>query len=396
MSLRRFAQANNAANTPGTPISLSPRPNGAAYTPVTPRPRVSYVQSPSSTPSISSSTPFDWDAARSRRPPPYASPLSAKRKSRMSTVPDGLRPLPKKVVKKKGIFEKITALPSQIMFEISLFPHNVPMPAPKTTGWLIGSSMHLLHLCLRVSQIRATADSDIGWEDLYWERSQQSWFDWTVPMTGVLLVASTLNAMHLFTQSKTYRLHRRTKADPVSSPHTTFVTSPARARPLSSDEPSEMASFQTRILRVIKVVIIFLWTCFISFWKFLLGISTPTPSSSSPARGAPADQIQQLEVWTPGELERILLSVYSPVHALIWMSTGPTNWMLMTAVMGAVGVQTSLLIQSYEGLVKDRAILAAEVMHEYNEGFVYPRMNVVKKDVAVMTHQSEMINIWED
>lgn len=187
-------------------------------------------------------------------------------------------------------------------------------------------------------------------------------------MTGVLLAASTLNAMHLFTQSKTYRLHRRTKADPVSSPRTTFVTSPARARALSSDEPSKMASFKTRILRVIKVIIIFLWTCFISFWKFLLGISTPTPSSSSPARGAPADQIQQLEVWTPGELERVLLSIYSPVHALIWMSTGPTNWILMTAVMCAVGVQTSLLVQAYEGLVKDRAILAAEVMHEYNEG----------------------------
>lgn len=70
----------------------------------------------------------------------------------------------------------------------------------------------------------------------------------------------------------------------------------------------------------------------------------------------------------------MLLSVYSPVHALIWMSTGPTNWMLMTAVMGAVGVQTSLLIQAYEGLVKDRAILAAEVMHEYNEGVSYHRV----------------------
>ncbi|OJA08142.1 hypothetical protein AZE42_04158 [Rhizopogon vesiculosus] len=394
MSLRRFAQANNAANVPGSPHSPAPRVTGSTQTPVTPRNRVSYVHSPSATPSISSSTPFDWDAVRSRRPPPYASPLSAKRKSRTSTIPDGVRPAPKKVVKKKSVVERITSLPSEIMFEISLFPHNLPMPPPRTSGWLIGSAMHLLHLVLRVSQVRATADSDIGWEDLYWERSQQSWFDWTIPMTGVLLAASMLNAMHLFTQSKTYRLHRRTKADPVSSPHTTFVTSPARMR--TPDEPSPMVSFKTRILRVVKAVLLFLWNCFISFWKFLLGISTATPSSSSPARGAPADQIQQLEVWTPGELERVLFSVYSPVHALIWMSTGPTNWILMTAVMGAVGVQTSLLVQAYEALLKDRAILAAEVMHEYNEGFVYPRINTVKKDAAVMTHQSEMVNVWED
>jgi hypothetical protein len=114
MSLRRFAQANNAANVPGSPHSPSPRVSGGTQTPVTPRNRVSYVHSPSLTPSISSSTPFDWDAARSRRPPPYASPLSAKRKSRTSTLPDGVRPAPKKLVKKKGMVERL------VIFVLSL------------------------------------------------------------------------------------------------------------------------------------------------------------------------------------------------------------------------------------------------------------------------------------
>jgi len=106
MSLRRFAQANNAANVPGSPHSPSPRVTGGTQTPITPRNRVSYVHSPSSTPSISSSVPFDWDAARSMRPPPYASPLSAKRKSRTSAIPDGVRSAPKKVVKKKSMVER--------------------------------------------------------------------------------------------------------------------------------------------------------------------------------------------------------------------------------------------------------------------------------------------------
>ncbi|KAG1718425.1 uncharacterized protein EDB91DRAFT_1173566, partial [Suillus paluster] len=240
-----------------------------------------------------------------------------------------------------------------------IIPHNLPMPAPKTTGWLIGSTMHLLHLCL--------PDSDIGWEDLYWERSQQSWFDWTIPMTGVLLVTSILNAMHLFTQSKTYRLHRRTKGDPVSSPHTTFVTSPVRVRP---DEPSPIASFKTRILRVIKAVILFLWNCFyflleIPAWYLHCHTFIVLTCPRCPCR-------------SDSTLEHLF-----PCSCSYLDSTGPTNWILMTAVMGAVGVQTSLLVQAYEGLVKDRAILAAEVMHEYNEGFVYPRMNT-------------MVNVWED
>lgn len=38
--------------------------------------------------------------------------------------------------------------------------------------------MHLLHFCVRVARVRATSESDLGWEDLYWERTQQSWFDW--------------------------------------------------------------------------------------------------------------------------------------------------------------------------------------------------------------------------
>jgi len=72
------------------------------------------------------------------------------------------------------------------------------------------------------------------------------------------------------------------------------------------------------------------------------------------------------------------------------------------------------LTRSYEVLVKDKEIIAAEVMHEYNEGvcfiillpvpsidteilqFVYPRVNPIRKDVAVMTHQAETVNVWED
>jgi len=72
-------------------------------------------------------------------------------------------------------------------------------------------------------------------------------------------------------------------------------------------------------------------------------------------------------VWTPGEFERLLMTLYSPVHAVLWICTDGTNWVLMCAVMVVVGVQMGALSEAYEGLVKDRAILAAEVMHEYNE-----------------------------
>lgn len=349
-----------------------------------------YVNSPSMTPSISSTIPFDWEAARSRRPPPYGTPFNGKRKARMSNV-GTVAATPKRIVRKKGFIERMRDIPSRIMFEVSLFPNNIPLPAPQTSAWLIGMSMHFLHFCVRVARIRATSESDIGWEDLYWERSQQSWFDWTVPTTGILLIASTLNAMHLFTQTRTYRLHMRTRADPVSSPHSTFVPSPQRQPPMMQDDEVPRSTFMQRILGLIGSMILILWRAFVCVVRFLLGLSSVSPSTSAPPRGAPAEQIQQLEVWTPGELERTLFSIYSPAHAVLWICTDGTNWVLMCALMAIFGVQIGALVQSYEALVKDRAILAAEVMHEYNEGFVYPRINPVRRDVAVMTHQAEMV-----
>lgn len=271
------------------------------------------------------------------------------------------------------------------MFEIALFPHNVPLPAPKTSAWLIGTLMHTLHFFVRVSQVRATSDSDLGWEDLYWERNQQSWFDWvssvsalrvvcsralvqTVPTTCILLIGSTLNALHLFSQTRTYQLHRRSRADPVNSAHTTFVPSPRRDTQVDSGVGVPRSTFAGRIGGLLRYMLRVLWRIVVSVVRFLLGLSLASPSTSSPPQGAPAEAVQQLEIWTPGELERTLLGVYSPVHALLWMCTGSTNWVLMCVVMCVVGVQTGTLIEAYEGLVKDKAILAAEVMHEYNEG----------------------------
>jgi hypothetical protein len=71
------------------------------------------------------------------------------------------------------------------------------------------------------------------------------------------------------------------------------------------------------------------------------------------------------------------------------------------------------MTRSYEMLNKDKEIIATEVLNEYNQGvgmfctffcaslitslqFVYPRILPIRKDVAVMTHQSEVVNVWEE
>lgn len=73
---------------------------------------------------------------------------------------------------------RIMDLPSAIAFEIALFPHNVPLPAPQTSARLSAGVLHLFHLLVRISQLRRIPDSDLGWEDMYREEEGHPWFDW--------------------------------------------------------------------------------------------------------------------------------------------------------------------------------------------------------------------------
>ena len=113
MALRRLAQTNNATTNTHSPRSpnLSSATNSPASSPGLPSTPVSRVslghyRSPASTPSISSSIPFDWEAARSRRPPPYPTQLQNKRKSTGVGESVAATPVKRAVIRKKGIIER--------------------------------------------------------------------------------------------------------------------------------------------------------------------------------------------------------------------------------------------------------------------------------------------------
>ena len=48
-------------------------------------------------------------------------------------------------------------------------------------------------------------------------------------------------------------------------------------------------------------------------------------------------------VWFPGEFELRLFSVYSPAHALLWVGTTSSNWMIMFILHIIVWKQVSLI-----------------------------------------------------
>jgi len=63
----------------------------------------------------------------------------------------------------------------------------------------------------------------------------------------------------------------------------------------------------------------------------------------------------------------------------------------MAAVMVGVSFQVHALTTTYEALLKDRTIIAAEVLHEYDEKYVSPRLHPVRRDACVMTNEAEIV-----
>jgi hypothetical protein len=116
MDLRRLAQANAMASPtrrlshPSTTTNYASTSLSPAPSPTTSRTRASYpiTRSPLESPSISASLPFDWEAARGLRSPPY-SPLGPKRRgARKSGIdsPNGMAAPTKRAVRKKSLYER--------------------------------------------------------------------------------------------------------------------------------------------------------------------------------------------------------------------------------------------------------------------------------------------------
>lgn len=146
-----------------------------------------------------------------------------------------------------------------------------------------------------------------------------------------LIVASIVNAFYLFTRTKLYHLSLAT--EPIGSPHAKFVK--REPTPLATEKPSSSP------VVIVLVILKHVWRAFMVSIRFLLNMSPPKDRQTSASRG---ERVQQLEVWTPADLELALFPIYSPVHALLWMALTSANWMIMACIMFLTGVQVCLSI----------------------------------------------------
>ena len=227
------------------------------------------------------------------------------------------------------------------MFQIEMLPETLSLPSSKTSARLAGGLLNLVHLCVCISRIRKVPESATGWEEMYMEADEQSWFDWvrpivlqfsslgisddqrsalqTFPAQILLISVAVLNSIYLFSRTRIYDLNLQ-PSNLVNSPNAKFVATVANPPPPPS-------------------LLVRLWKAFVTFWRFLLNISATT------AKNTPKmSRVQQLEIWHPADFEKELFLVYSPASFLMWTVTNGSNWIWMLMLMPLVWVQVSVFI----------------------------------------------------
>ncbi|KAG8957234.1 hypothetical protein FRC03_010355 [Tulasnella sp. 419] len=341
--------------------------------------------------SLSASAPFDWRAARGERPPPYGplnpigAPLigaAARKRGRASAAVNGERK--ERVVRKAGIWERISNYPSQLWFDITMIPQNLSLPPPNFLGRCAGGACHVLHIMVlyfgggsfddQEYHIDVNQGSTVDAINNAILMESESWWTWSGLLAWLLFIGCMANAAYVFTKFKPYHLHLR--KDPINSPNATVIATDLNL------EQREKPPFTQRAVRFTRQVVV-------RSFRFLIG-SAPVKEDEEELDGL--TRIQQLDVWTPPEMELGLFCVYSPVHTLMYSVMGWNNWITVFIIMGGLSLMLYGLVSWYEQLVKDRALLMAEVMYEYDHKFVYPRINVIKRDACVMTNEAEVVD----
>jgi hypothetical protein len=173
MSLRKGRQSRVAEQNVQEPVTPARKTRHSLV----------YTHSPLSTPSLSASQPFDWEAAKGHRPPPYQTPNGSRnRRTRMSMgvgtdTPqangpgssgplNSHKPRQSRVVIKQSWGQWLSGLPSQWWLKISMMHHELPLPPAKTTGRAIGVTLHLLHAFSKWWEITSKQKDDDGWGEL--------------------------------------------------------------------------------------------------------------------------------------------------------------------------------------------------------------------------------------
>ncbi|KAK4053126.1 hypothetical protein OIV83_001861 [Microbotryomycetes sp. JL201] len=252
------------------------------------------------------------------------------------------------------------AYPAAVALHVVHLVVRLPVLTAALPPWLrIGS-----HASATSSRFYATAqelaDADARLAALQRQASGHLSWSWMAAGVSVVLVLlSVVNTAYLFSRRRKYQLVLR--KDPLASPN-------ARTANLDFASTTDTPTLFARIKRTV-----------VNRFK--------TPREHTPQQF----QVQELNVWTPDHVQWSLrlFMVYPPPVALMYHVVTPSSFLPFVVTGSATVALAWFLVHLFTTLLSDRALLQAEVMHEYNAKFVNPRLFVAKRDAATSTSDLE-------
>ncbi|GAC96320.1 hypothetical protein PHSY_003900 [Pseudozyma hubeiensis SY62] len=118
--------------------------------------------------------------------------------------------------------------------------------------------------------------------------------------------------------------------------------------------------------------------------------SQPKPNEPQSSSIHSKHGIRQLSMWDPSAYTANLFATFSPAHAVIYPASalirmGAFGWFVFAFLLVAVSAPVHLILHQYAQLVKDKGVVQAAVLTEYNEKYVYPRATPVVRDQTTQT-----------
>ncbi|EIW68316.1 hypothetical protein TREMEDRAFT_71965 [Tremella mesenterica DSM 1558] len=391
------------------PSSLTPdhRYRGASSTPSTPKILYSpyATSSPHAGPSKSASIPFDM-AASTKAARQTDSGTQVGVQYGMATP--GMKK--KRFIRRKPIFQRLLSFPQRIIDRL-IYDAPTSMQDVIPSAHLanpIALGIHCVHYLLVAPLFSAVDEPQsvlrTGKEPTgvsgRWSKYEveNKWIGrgllgpWTAIMvTTVLLLLAAANATYLFTRFRTYDMQLRSARDHIPSPHASPVQAPRNAlkEDVFGDPTNDKASVRTIILHSLWRAVVF------TFKSLAAGIMSATghPTSSSISHSAPGeDKIQCLRVWDPPDFCLAFFCSFPPSAPALSHLLTPRHPFLTPLLHLTTTFLLSHLATSYQQLVKDRMLLTAEVMREYDQRFVYKKVFAHTVDRQVQTSQAE--SLW--
>ncbi|RSH85699.1 hypothetical protein EHS25_003840 [Saitozyma podzolica] len=358
----------------------------------TPHTPIHYSPFATSTPDagLSKSASIPFDMAGSAKAARRAEQDKERRKSVGAVETPNKR---KRLVRQKSTLKRLSELPQSVVdYTLLHFPtsiHAILPPAHLANP--ISLVLHTIHFLLvaplfserdEPSSILRSGREGVGaggrwgrWEDEQKARGRGLAGGWTMVVFTLLLVAlAAANSIYLFTRFRTYDMQMRSAQEPVSSPNASPVPAPKRSDtpddPFVEPSPERQESnSNTAILRTTGklALTVVKWTC----RAVMSGLGRPSSS--------PADFCLNFFCAYPPSAP-LLTHLLTPLHPLLTPLIHLTSALLL-----------SHLATSFSQLVKDRLVLSAEVMREYDRRFVYKRVFASRVDRSVQTSQAEMV-----